>query len=303
MTRHRIRPRVILSAVFVVFVCPGVVWAQESIQAAQTLYASASYDEALAVLDRLQEQPLEPGDARSVQQNRALCLLALGRSQDAELAIAAVVNADPAYRPDETSASPRVRSAFKDVRSRLLPDIIKVRYNAARAHYDTRAWTEAMAGLRDVIALATDQDLSDEQRREATEYKVLADGFLELAAAAAAPPPPPPACETATPVAPAPPPVDYERIFDSTDTNVTPPVTTRQDLPHFVKGSRPLPSPGLLEVTIGKTGLIERATIPLGIVTFYDRQVLDASKNWRYRPAELDGRPVRYRKQIRIVFQ
>jgi TonB family protein len=303
MTPSPIASRAILSAVFVIFVWPGVVWAQESIQAAQTLYASASYDEALAVLDRLQEQPLPPGDARSVQQNRALCLLALGRSQAAELAIAAVVNADPVYRPNETSASPRVRSAFKDVRSRLLPGIIRERYHASRLLYDKQEWTDAMAGLRDVIALATDLDLSDEQRKEATEYKVLADGFLKLAEAASAPPPvAPPAPDTA-PVVPALPAVDYERVFDSTNTDVTPPVTVRQDLPHFVKGSRALPSPGIVEVIISKTGVIERATIAQGMVTFYDRQVLDASKNWRYKPAQLDGQSVRYRKQIRITFQ
>jgi TonB family protein len=301
MTRLPILPRAILSAVFVVFVWPGVIWAQESIEAAQTLYASASYDEALAVLNRLQEQPLAPGDARSVQQNRALCLLALGRSKDAELAIAAVVNADPAYRPDETGASPRVRSAFKDVRSRLLPGIIKERYNGARALYDKQAWADAMGGLRDVIALATDQDLSDEQRKEAAEYKVLADGFLKLAEAAAVPPPPAP--EPPAPVPPAPPPIDYERVFDSADTQVTPPVTIRQDMPHLMKGSLPLPGAGIVEVIISKTGVIQRATIAQGMATFYDRQVLDAAKNWRYRPAQLDGQAVRYRKQIRITFQ
>jgi hypothetical protein len=31
--------------------------------------------------------------------------------------------------------------------------------------------------------------------------------------------------------------------------------------------------------------------------------VLDATKGWRYHPAQLDGRPVRYKKQIRITFQ
>ena len=89
MTPHRLSR--IASAVLAIVVLPNVIWAQESIQAAQTLYASASYDEALALLDRLQVQQLPPGDIGSVQQNRALCLLALGRSQDAEIAIAAVV--------------------------------------------------------------------------------------------------------------------------------------------------------------------------------------------------------------------
>ena len=65
-----------------------VVWpttglSQESVQTAQTLYASASYDEALALLDRLQRQELTPSEIRVVNQQRVLCLLALGRAQDA----------------------------------------------------------------------------------------------------------------------------------------------------------------------------------------------------------------------------
>jgi TonB family protein len=305
MTPHRLGSHT-AALVFAIFVLPGVIWAQESIQAAQTLYASASYDEALAVLDRLQAQPLLPQDIRSVQQSRALCLLALGRSQDAEVAIAAVVNTDPLYRPDESTASPRVRTAFRDVRMRLLPGIIKNRYNAARSLYDEQRWPNAIAAFQEVQLLIADQDLTDDQRKEATEYKVLADGFLKLAEAAAAPPAPasaPPAGPEPSPTAPAPAAVDSDRVFDATDTTVTPPVTIRQEMPRWNKGPIPLPGPGTVEIIIAKTGVVERATIVQSMVNFYDRQVLDATKNWRYRPALLDGQPVRFKKQIRITFQ
>ena len=301
MTPHRLLTP---AAVFVIVVLPGVIWAQESIQTAQTLYASASYDEALALLDRLQEQSLPPADVRSMQQSRALCLLALGRAQDAEVAIATLVNTDPLYRPDESSASPRVRTAFRDVRMRLLPGLIKGRYTTARGLYDEQRWADAITALREVQSLAADPDLNEEQRKEVTEYKVLADGFLKLAEAAAAPPPPPaPPAPEPTPAAPAPPPVDYDRLFEASDSGVTPPVTIRQEMPHWIKNSIPLPGPGTVEVIISKTGVIERATIVQSMVTFYDRQILEATKNWRYQPAQLDGQPVRFRKQIRITFQ
>ena len=80
--------------------------------AARDLYASARYDEALAVLNGL--QPTSDGggsDRKSIEQYRSLCLLALGRGTEAESAIAAVVTADPLFMPNETDASPRVRSA------------------------------------------------------------------------------------------------------------------------------------------------------------------------------------------------
>jgi hypothetical protein len=52
MTRQWTNSR-LLCVVLALLAWPVAVEAQESIQAAQSLYASASYDEALAVLDRL----------------------------------------------------------------------------------------------------------------------------------------------------------------------------------------------------------------------------------------------------------
>ena len=95
------------------------------------------------MLDRLQKQTLPPASARDVQQNRALCLLALGRTGDAETAITAVVTADPVSVRATRPTSPRVLSSFKDVRSRLLPGLIASRYNDARAAYDQQDRSDA----------------------------------------------------------------------------------------------------------------------------------------------------------------
>ena len=98
------------------------------IAAARDLYASARYDEALALLNGL--RPQEAGNTanmRSIEQYRSLCLLALGRNAEAEVAIAAVVASDPMYLPTETEAAPRVRTAFSEVRQRQLPEIARSR--------------------------------------------------------------------------------------------------------------------------------------------------------------------------------
>src|SRR4029453_6523106 len=72
--------------------------------AAKDLYASARYDEALTVLNGLRGG--DPSDRKSVEQYRSLCLLALGRSSEAESAIAAVVTVDPTYPPDSAPPPP-----------------------------------------------------------------------------------------------------------------------------------------------------------------------------------------------------
>lgn len=294
-----------LFVVFVIFICPGIVWAQESLQTAQALYASASYDEALAMLERLQKQPLPSSAAVELQQNRALCLLALGRNADAEEALAAVVKTDPTYRPAEATTAPRVRTMFKEVRSKLLASVIVSVYNDARAAYDQKQFADALKGFRQVQALIDDPDLPAAEAKGVQEYKVLADGFAKLADAAANPPAPPAAtpAEPSAPPAPVAPPVDYTRIFDSNDANVTPPVTLRQDVPRWVTQGQPVPRGGALELIVTATGVVERATLTQGMSPTFDHQLLEATKNWKYQPATLDGHAVRYRKLIRINFQ
>ena len=294
-----------LFVVFVIFICPGIVWAQESLQTAQALYASASYDEALAMLERLQKQPLPLAAAVELQQNRALCLLALGRTADAEDALAVVVKTDPTYRPAEATTAPRVRTIFKDVRSKLLASVIVSVYNDARGAYDQHQFADALKGFEQVQTLVADPDLPAADAKAVQEYKVLADGFAKLADVATHPPAPAPAAATAPapPPPPAPPAPDYTRVFDSNDKNVTAPVTLRQDMPRWVTQGQPLPRGGALELIIAAGGVVERATLTQGMSPNFDHQLLEATKNWKYQPATLDGHPVRYRKLIRINFQ
>ena len=156
--------------------------------AARELYASARYDEALAMLNGL--SPADAGnplERRYVEQYRSLCLLALGRGSEAEQAIAAVVTADPAYRPSEAEAAPRVRTAFTDVRKRLLPDIARARYADAKGSFDRKEFPQAEQQFRNLLALLDDGDMGG----RLGDLRVLVQGFLDLSVASSPPPPPP----------------------------------------------------------------------------------------------------------------
>src|SRR5215471_15531954 len=85
---------------------------QDSLGAARDLYAAAAYEDALTVLNRLRSTDRPPEEARSLDQYRAYCLLALGRTSEADQAIEAIVAANPSYRAVEADVSPRIRSAF-----------------------------------------------------------------------------------------------------------------------------------------------------------------------------------------------
>jgi tetratricopeptide (TPR) repeat protein len=167
------------------FVMPASAQQDNSpLTAARDLYASARYDEALAVLNGIQpgEGPLP--DRKSIEQYRSLCLLALGRGTEAESAIAAVVTVDPLFQPSEADASPRVRAAFSDVRQRLLPEIASSRYASAKASFDRKEFVAAEQQFKALLALIDDPQMGGRLK----DLRVLVAGFLDLSTAAGAPP-------------------------------------------------------------------------------------------------------------------
>src|SRR6187401_1533590 len=61
-----------------------------NVSVARELYATARYDEALALLNSIRtSEATDPAERKTIEQYRSLCLLALGRTQEAETAIAA----------------------------------------------------------------------------------------------------------------------------------------------------------------------------------------------------------------------
>jgi TonB family protein len=264
---------------------------------ARDLYASARYDEALAVLNDIRPTDSAPvSDRKSIEQYRSLCLLALGRGTEAESAIAAVVTADPSYQPGEAEASPRVRSAFSEVRKRLLPDIASQRYAEAKANFDRKQYAAAVPQFRKVISLIDDPDMGGRQ----ADLRTLASGFLDLAVAAAAPPPEPPKPAPAPAVAPAPQP-NPNRIYSMLDRDVTPPVIIRQEMPRLTPAMTVHANDrGIVEVVIDEQGRVSGVTIRQPVHPLYDQELMAAARDWRYQPAQIAGRPVKYRKSIQI---
>jgi TonB family protein len=274
---------------------------ENPLTAARDLYASARYDEALAVLNGLPSDAVA-SDRKSIEQYRSLCLLALGRGAEAENAIAAVVNADPMFMPGEADASPRVRQAFSEVRQRLLPQIATTRYAAAKAAYDRKDYSLAETQFRSLVALLDDPQMNG----RLSDLRTLASGFVDLASAAATPPPEPKKPEAPAPAAavpsPAPVAIKEPHVWTADEAGVTLPVALRQDIPR-------VPTPiaaqarerGLLEVIIDEQGRVTNLTLRLSIHPMYDPQLLAAAREWRYKPATVDGTPVKFRKVIQIT--
>jgi hypothetical protein len=287
---------------------------EETLASAREMYSAAAYDEALIVLNRL--RPTASGDeALSIDQYRAFCLLALGRSQDAVQAIEAVVTAQPMYQPSESEVSPRVRSAFSDVRRRLLPTLIERRYASAKDAFDRKDFVPAAAGFKQVLDALGDPDVGAAAGKPPlSDIRTLSAGFFDLSTAAAAVvaatplPPPPPVAPLPAPTVSLPAPArQAPRIYVADDQGVTAPVSVRQLLPEFTKPGGPLaarmmqpPDKGLIELVIDERGNVESATMRVPIQKDYDAIVIQAARGWKYKPATKDGQPVKFRKFITI---
>lgn len=273
---------------------------QSPLNAARDLYASARYDEALAVLNGMQPSGGGAADRRAIEQYRSLCLLALGRGSEAESAIAAVVTVDPLFVPGESDASPRVRAAFSDVRQRLLPEIARARYATAKATFDRKEHAAAEREFRALLALLDDPQMGG----RLGDLRVITAGFLELSAAAAAPPPEPKKKEepASLPPPPAPAVQSPARIWSGDDAGVTPPAPIRQDLPRVPAAiTTQTRDRGLLELVIDQQGRVTGIVMRKSVHPIYDSQLMVAARDWRYKPAMAGGVPVRFRKLMEIV--
>ena len=297
---------------------------QDSLASVRELYASAAYEDALSALAKMpSDRPAD--EARTIEQYRAFCLIALGRTGEAEHAIEAVVASAPNFRPSESDVAPRVRAAFVDVRRRMLPSIIQQRYANAKAAFDRKQYEAAASGFAEVITMMADPDaVQAVSQPPLSDIRTLAVGFHDLSVSAI-PPPPLPAAPVAamaprpaspTPVPPASGnkpvaaaaaapaaasvPVPERRVYSMMDANVVPPLAIAQELPKY-PGDVLVPRTGQLELVINEAGVVETASIKQSVTAKYDEMELAAARTWRYRPATINGVPVKYRKVISVT--
>jgi TonB family protein len=269
--------------------------AQQPLASARQMYASAEYEQALKTLDSLKAGGDDDEDGETVDLYRALCLLAMGRRADADHAIEAIIVRDPLFRPSD-DIPPRVHAAVSDARKRMLPAIIQQQYNEAKASFEHGEFAAAAKGFEQVVAALNDSDMAPVAATPPlSDLRTLAAGFRELSVKAIPPPPPPPA-----PVAPAVVVNKAPRIYGAEERGVVSPVAVRQELPQFTGIVGPTGIRGVVEIVINETGGVESAMMATATGTSYDATVVVAATKWRYEPATVDGKPVKYRKRIQI---
>jgi TonB family protein len=296
--------RVVLTCVVLLLAAAARVYAQAPLDVARDLYASADYEKALGLLDDLIARNDTGQKGQEAELYRALCFLALGKREDADRAVEAIVQRDPFYRAPEDIA-PRMRTAFGDAKKRLLPAIIQQHYNNAKAAFDGKDFGAAGDGFQRVLDALNDPDMKHAASQSPlADLKTLASGFRDLSVQAIPPPPvaailavPPPVQQQA----PVQPQVVLTKIYNGTEPGIIPPVAIVQEFPKFPGR---VPSGGIagaVEIVIDQQGSVESASMQSPLLSGYDEIVVNAARSWRYQPAKVNGQPVKFRKSIRIT--
>jgi TonB family protein len=267
--------------------------ADDSIDEAKALYAAASFDNALAVISGL---AADANKAPEVLEYKALCLLALGRMMEARSAIDGLVSTFPAFVPATEDISPRFLTLFSDSRARLLPDLTRKKFVAAREQFRTKNLAAAKEQFQTVLDLADDP--SWRQSSDAEDLRTLASAFIELAGTAPTTPAEPSVTSEPAVTAAASPPATSSAtpaVIPRQTAQILPAVPLEQTFPKW----RPIDAvtalrrfTGSLNVRIGTDGHVVSATIQVETDPEYDKQLLLAARSWRFKPAMRNGEPI-----------
>jgi TonB family protein len=272
---------------------------QDPLRAARDLYESAAYEEALVELTRVKSSVIAPDVARDVDQYRAFCLVALGRTAEAEELAESLLRKDPMMTLDRLNASPRIEAMFAAVRKRVLPHVIRDEYRTARSLLADDS-PDAEARLTNLHRMLAEAEKIGAWDETLADLRILVDGFLALSHAAASDPPPAAAAEPAA--APSTPPPGTKAVYRAGDAGVVPPVTVSQAAPRvppvLLDIVRKLNRTGLIDVVIDDQGSVQDVTVRQSVNAAYDALMVAAARTWKYRPATLNDVPVGFVKSV-----
>jgi hypothetical protein len=266
--------------------------ADGTLAAARELYVSASYDDALSMLSGLTAGSKGLEEQQSIDLYRTLCFFALGRAVDADRVIEGMLMRQPLFRASTEELSPRVQSAFQTARRRILPGVIQRVYAEAKNAFDRQDYVTASGRFDEVLKSLADPDITAAAAAPPlADLRTLASSFRDLSVKLT-PPPAAPKLE-ANPVRP------VRSVYSADDRDVVAPVALQQRVPKY-PANVTKPMSGVVEFVVDETGAVQAPMMLVSIDSTYDSMVVSAAKKWMYKPASVDGKPVKYIKRLTI---
>jgi tetratricopeptide (TPR) repeat protein len=280
---------------------------------ARGLYESAQYEQALDALDTLDPtQTANLPDRQAVRRYKALCLIALDRTHDAEQTVEDMVREEPraAFGND---VPPRMHELVFAARKKLAPAIAREGYERGRDLYQRGQYADARRELTAAIAILDDPALGLAVDPAIKDLRLLADGFLKLSTASA-----PGTASTARAAgsspagtqagaAPSSPAQTDAAGAVEADATYVPPKALFQPVPAFNMASMQTtmsPRDGEIEVDVGIDGRVTSARMRVPLTPVFDMLLMQTARNdWRYQPATRQGIAVPSKVRVKVVLK
>jgi hypothetical protein len=307
-----LQPSIVCGCAWLIALAPVAAGAQvvDALVKGKSLYAEASYDDALRVLGTSQNA--------EAHQYRALCFLALGKVREAEGALEALITVSPEYAMSDADSPPRLLSLFAQTKKRMMPAIVRRLFGEARDDFQGKELERARGKFERVLALMRDPAVAEAP--DLKDLQLLTTGYLEIVKNTPPPVPatpapavpvfsaPAPAVRATAPasapvVSPAPPPVTPPPTGPKARTAaVVPAEIIRQTVPSYQpRPGQPVKAlSGAVKVVIGTDGKVKTAAMDKSVDPLYDIRLVAAARSWTYKPATLDGRPIESEKIVPI---
>lgn len=277
MRRKRLFRLLVLTALVLY---AGIAGAQDVIERAHVLYQTAAYEDALQLLDGYENESSSTSPAaqlQSIDEYRALCLLALNRTDDAHAVLRRLISSNPLYAPSSNDPSPRFLDAVMTVRNEVVPALALQLYADAKAAAERRRYNDASAFLEKLLRIVQQEGIEPSVASSLAPLVHDAKQLFEMSRGG-------------------------QTVYMAGDPGVTPPAPIKHSLPDPspLQGAGDYDKSGQLELVIDAAGTVESAVFLTPIHPTYDPLVLKAAKTWTFRPARLNGRAVPFRTVMTV---
>lgn len=249
------------------------------------LYWSGEYQRTIDTLDTVCTESRRHDESVECLKYLAFSYVAVGDSQLAQSAFRKLLSSDPNHALETDLVSPKIVRQFETARTLLVDEM----FDLGKAAYFAEAFEEAQVRFRSVLSL-------DAQHTLASEYLSLLDERLALAETAKQADVPP--STAAPPAEPA------EEAIYHVNGRIIAPVLVSRVSPDYPISARRSGTEGTVVVTlvVGADGTVTEARIIRGVSPDIDREALESVRQWLYRPALMDERPVAVYSVVQLAF-
>ena len=268
------------------------------------LYWNGEYEQTLTALSDAKLTDLPTSDASEARKYRAFSLIALGRNEEARQEFRALLATDPGHQLDPNLVSPKVLEQFRNARSETASSLFK----QGKASYASGDYAAALQALDGALTLDPASEMAKEYRELVVARLDIESIRAEQAAASAA-------AEQPTTVTRASETLGREGFGGAVLEDSPPPaihISGEVQEPALIERVSPeypiaeqrarRQGTVVLMVTIDRLGDVEHARVVRSVSRALDGAALRAVKQWRYRPARLNGKTVAVYKVVTLRF-